>query len=240
MRPSFIRLVIPVMCAGSVWVQPLTSTAADIDPFTGQTLAIEQTRAVLELTKAQNSLLEEQTKKARAEFMLRNADRIFAAELRRQLDQASGRAGSGFGGGYPAVRFPGPDPVSRSAKKRTDALTAPIFPAANVVTRPSGSVGPHLIGILQRNDGKQVVVEAAGQVSYVRVGEHASGLGVVESIGTASARIGGRDIGIESLSVDDVDRQDVRMLAGRALNPAGGSGGLPPPAGLNPAVIPSR
>lgn len=240
MRLSFIRLVIPMVCAGGVWLQPLTSTAADIDPFTGQTLAIEQTRAVLELTKAQNSLLEEQTKKARAEFMLRNADRIFAAELRRQLDQASGRASAGYAGGYPAVRFPGPEAVSPNAKKRTDALPAPVFPAADVVTRPPVSSGPHLIGILQRNDGKQVVVEASGQVSYARVGEHAPGLGVVESIGAASARIGGRDISIGSVSVDDVDKQDVRALAGRALNPAGGSGGLPPPAGMNPVGLPSR
>ena len=40
--------LLPVVFAGLL---ANTAFAADIDPFTGQNLAIEQTRAVLELTK---------------------------------------------------------------------------------------------------------------------------------------------------------------------------------------------
>ena len=208
-------------------VAPL-SYAADIDPFSGQSLAIEQTRAIVELTKMQNSLLEEQTKKAKAEFMLQNADRIFAAELKKQLAQ-SGAAGMGgrqnYAAEYPATRFPEPATGSKKTgkgkKSAAIAVPPPVIPA---YTPPRG---PVLLGILQRDGSRVAMVESADEIVYAKVGDSVPGLGKVEQIADKSALIGGRVIAVEPVAVSNVDKQDIKALASSS-NGFGGTGGIPP------------
>ncbi|MHB0990136.1 MAG: hypothetical protein ACYC3O_11020 [Burkholderiales bacterium] len=205
--------------------------AADIDPFSGQSLAIEQTKAMVELTKMQNNLLEEQTKKAKAEFMLQNADKIFSAELKKQLAQAGG---SGMGGRqnyaaeYPATRFPEPAAGSKKAgkgKKSADiAVSPPVMPA---YTPPRDHV---LLGILRRGSNRVAMIESGGEIVYAKVGDAVPGLGKIEQIADKSALIGGRVIAVEPVAVSNIDRQDIKTLAGIGPNGPGGTGGMPPAA----------
>ncbi|MHB1676070.1 MAG: hypothetical protein ACYCSS_00855 [Sulfuriferula sp.] len=203
--------------------------AADIDPFSGQSLVIEQTKALVDLTKEQNSLLEEQTKKAKAEFMLQNADRIFAAELKKQLGQASGAGMGGrqnYAAEYPATRFPEPAAGSKKAgkgKKTADnAVPPPVIPA---YTPPHSHV---LLGILRRGSNRVAMIEAGGEIVYAKVGDAVPGLGKVEQIADKSVLIGGTVIAVEPVPVSNIDKQDIKTLAGIGPNGLGGTGGMPP------------
>ncbi len=203
--------------------------AADIDPFTGQSLAIEQTRAVLELTKQQNALLEEETKKARAEYMLKNADKIFAAELRKQLSANQNAYG---GMGYPAERFPEPEPPKKSAKKvKLPLLDMPVLPVA-----PSRPTGPALIGVMQRNGARVALVQNGAETVYAKVGDEIPGMGRVSVIGEHAAIIGGRELAVEPQAIANADPQDISQLAKAAINPGGPTGMLSSPNNhINPA-----
>ena len=204
--------------------------AADIDPFNGQSLAIEQTKSMVELTKMQNSLLEEQTKKAKAEFMLQNADRIFAAELKKQLGQAGG-AGmggrQGYATEYPATRFP--EPVAASKKTGKDKKNVDIVAPPPVIAAYVPPSGPALLGILQHGSNRVAMIESGDEIVYARIGDAVPGLGKVEQIADRSALIGGRVMAVESVAVSNVDRQDIKTLAA-SQNGLGGTGGMPPSA----------
>ncbi len=213
-------IVIAFVLSGSV-------QAADIDPFNGLPLALEQTRVTVELTKAQNSLLEEQTKKAKAEFMLQNADKIFAAELKKQLGQ-SGGAGmggrQGYAADYPADRFPEPAVKAKKlAKTKKSAQIVASLPPVAAYVPPSG---PQLIGILRRGDSRVAMIESRGEIIYAKVGDQVAGLGRVDQIADRSALIGGAIIAVAQVPVANVDKQDIRTLAG--AGGLGGTGGTPP------------
>ena len=203
--------------------------AADIDPFSGQSLAIEQTRAIVELTKMQNNLLEEQTKKAKAEFMLQNADRIFAAELKKQLGQASGAGMGGrqnYAADYPATRFP--EPAAGSKKSGKGKKSADIAAPPPVIAAYAPPSGPALLGILQRGSNRVAMIESGGEIVYAKVGDAVPGLGKVEQIADKSALIGGRVIAVEPVAVSNIDKQDIKTLAASGPNGQGGTGGMPP------------
>lgn len=219
--------LLPVVFAGLL---ANTAFAADIDPFTGQNLAIEQTRAVLELTKQQNALLEEETKKARAEYMLKNADKIFAAELHKELSTNQ----NSFGGmNYPAERFPEPEPPKKSAKKvKLPLLDMPVLPAA-----PSRPTGPALIGVMQRNGVRVALVQSGAETVYAKVGDDVPGMGRVSVIGEHAAIIGGHVLAVEPQAIANADPQDISQLAKAAINPGGPTGVMSPMQNnrINPA-----
>lgn len=197
----------------------LPAQAEDVDPFTGQTLAIEQTRAMVELTKEQNDLLDEQTKKARAEFMLKNSDKVFAAELHKQLEQSNGGGNGGYGGGYPTAKFPEPE----HGKKHKVSVDI-VFPTLPVQPQPAAQPsGPRLMGVLQQGGSRVAMIDNMGEVNYAKAGDNVAGLGVVSAIGDSEAMIGGRMFAVQTLAVSDVDKQDIKQLAGQAMNPSGGS-----------------
>ena len=222
MKPTLI-LVVPLLFAG-------IAQAADIDPYSGQSLAIEQTKATAELTRAQNSLLEEQTKKAKAEFMLQNADKIFAAELKKQLGQASGAGMGGrqnFGADYPSAKFPEPKwEAKKSAKAKKSAVIAAPPPLVAVYVPPSG---PELIGIMQRGDSRVAMLAAQGEIIYAKVGDAVPGLGRVEQIADQSVLIGGRVIAVAQVALANIDKQDIKTLSSMSgAGGYGGTGGMPP------------
>ena len=205
--------------------------AADIDPFSGQSLAIEQTRAMVELTKMQNSLLEEQAKKAKAEFMLQNADRIFAAELKKQLGQAGGPGMGGrqsYAAEYPSARFP--EPAIASKKSAKGKKSAGIVAPPPVIAAYAPPSGPSLLGILQRGSNRVAMIESDGEIVYAKIGDAVPGLGKVEQLADKSALIGGRVIAVEPVAVSNIDHQDIKTLAAAGQNGLGGTGGMPPAA----------
>ena len=205
--------------------------AADIDPFSGQSMAIEQTKSMVELTKMQNSLLEEQAKKAKSEFMLQNADRIFAAELKKQLGQASGPGmggRQGYAAEYPSTRFP--EPAAASKKPAKSKKSADIVAPPPVIAAYAPPSGPALLGILQRGSNRVAMIESGGEIVYAKVGDAVPGLGKVEQLADKSALIGGRVIAVEPVPVSNIDHQDIKALAAAGLNGLGGTGGVPPAA----------
>lgn len=218
------RFGAPVLAATTLAATTLAATvlaasafAADIDPFTGQNMAIEQTRAVLELTKQQNALLEAETKKARAEYMLKNSDKIFAAELRKQLSVGQNPYG---GMNYPAERFPEPEAPKKSAKK----VKLPLLELPAAASQPLRPSGPALIGVMQRNGTRIALVQNGAETVYAKVGDDVPGLGRVSIIGEHAAVIGGRQLHVEAQAIANADPQDISQIAKAAINPGAPTG----------------
>ena len=222
MKPDTTNHATQLLFAALLGLTVNMALAADIDPFTGQNLAIEQTRAVLELTKQQNALLDEETKKARAEYMLKNSDKIFAAELRKQLSVGQNAYG---GMNYPAERFPEPEAPKKSGKKvKLPLLDLPVAPAQ--AAHPAGSA---LIGIMQRNGTRMALIQNGAETLYARIGDEVPGLGRVSAIGAHAVVIGGRQLAIESQSIANADPQDISQIAKAAINPGAPTGAMSSP-----------
>lgn len=228
---------------------PGSAVAGDmVDPFAGESMAIEQTKADVSLVKAQNELLEEQTKKARFEFMLKNADRLFAAELKKRLEATS--PGPAYGSNYPGVALP--EPLGKSPIKHSGmAGKLPLMPAKKVATIGSTDwqtlSGPHLIGVLGQTGKERALVRENGKEYQLAVGQVVPGMGELTEVGHGMAVIGGQRYRVDRMPVSDVDRQDINALAKMVMNQSGGAGGamisspLPdramtgiPPAAFNP------
>ncbi len=205
----------------------MAGAAADIDPFTGETLVIEQTRASVALTKAQNELLDEQTKKAHAEFMLKNADRIFAAELHKQLSQTNAVSPNGIVMNYPDAHFPEPahQPAPLRKAKQWPDLSAGVPVVEPVV--PTRRMGLQLLGTLEHGGQHVAILDNNGQSLRVQEGGMVLGYGKVSHIGDGCVTIGDQQYEAQPVTVSNADQQDISTLAKRAMNPMGASGTLP-------------
>lgn len=220
-----------IWLAGALWfacMPGIGMAESDVDPFNGESVSIEQTRAEVSLVRAQNELLGEQTKKARAEFMLKNGDRIFAAELKKQLDAAGG--GRFYGGAYPGVALPEPvrKPMAvqlpRIAKKR--AVVPPRDIKAMQLPVP-GHTGVHFLGTYDQSGQRLALISQNGQLYRAAVGQNVPGIGMVSSLDNGAAVIGGAQYRTDALPVSDVDRQDISVLAKMAMRQSGAGGGVP-------------
>lgn len=197
----------------------VAATNADVNPFTGQSAAIEKTKSEVDLAKAQNSLLEEQAKKAKAEFMAKNADKLYSAELRKELAQASGVVGPA-----PVYGEPAGMPAAHKAPKKKHIEHHKIAKAAPPQVVMPVHYGPTLIGFIKRGDARIAMVESGGEVTYARTGESVPGIGTVEQITQDSAVIGGRIMHVEQAPLSNIDKQNI----GPKLANGGGTGGIPP------------
>lgn len=229
MKNSIKNSVKNIALTGWLLTLWLPAQAEDVDPFTGQTLAIEQTRAMVELTKEQNDLLDEQTKKAHAEFMLKNSDKVFAAELHKQLEQSNGGGYGGYSGGYPTAKFPEPEHGKKNKASKDIAL--PMLPVMPQL--PAMPSGPRLMGVVRQAGSRVAMIDNMGDVIYAKQGDNVAGIGVVSAIGDSQAMIGGRMFAVQALAVSDVDKQDIKQFASQAMNPSGVMGAHPASASQN-------
>ncbi len=243
-----------ILLAGAMWLVCIPGIAmaeSDVDPFNGESVSIEQTRTEVSLVRAQNELLAEQTKKARAEFMLKNGDRIFAAELKKQLDMAGG--GRFYGGAYPGAALP--DPVQKPLPARLPPIAkkhviAPVSDVKLMHFPIPDDIGVHFLGTYDQSGQRQALISQNGKVYRAAVGQDVPGVGIVSSLDNGSAVIGGTRYQTTVLPVSDVDRQDISVLARMAMRQSGAGGGVPagfetaqsasppssgiPPASFNP------
>ena len=228
-----IPKILWTVCLTLLTVSSAHAEGPSVNPFSGNYVEIERTRANIELTKLQAQLADEQTKKATAEYLLTNSDKIAKSTLAAKTkDTSGGQMPAPFfaRGDVPAPLPPDAVPQSRAPAKKpvkeTKAKPAetPVVQAAPVYT------GPILVGVMERGEDRVAVIQSGGTPVNAKVGTTVPGFGVVKEIGLKSVTsTSGQTLNVRNqVSMASVDRQMVgaggtgAAVAGQM--PQGGTG----------------
>ena len=233
------KLIVATLLTGLYGVAGMAHADPAVNPFSGKYTEIEQAKTETELAKAQNALSDEKLKQAKANFMLKNAPKLFAVELRKQMAD-SGGATSGptsFGPSrnldYPSGPLPGMSSKKHTkTDKKAQADVAPTSVAP--VMQTYVPAGPKLIGVIEQGKVMVAMIDTGGVTVNAKVGDTVSGLGVVRSISASDVVGTERSLAANQapITVANVDAQVVGKAA------MGGTSGRPPAIVLPPSTSP--
>lgn len=217
-----------------------TKKINDVNPYSGTYVEIERAKTQIELTHLQATLADEATKKATAQYMQSNSDKLAKAALAIKLKEGGGAGGAA---GYPRTEIEMANPGGvhgRTAKSKKAARSPKAQPVMAMPSSPAPVVsGPALTAVIDRGTDRVAVIDTGSGVINARVGDAIAGIGVIKEIDARSIKTGsGNVLSMKSqVAMADVDKQAVGAAE------TGGTGGKPPksmaPVTLPPPSFPS-